>query len=138
VPARSYALNQIPHTVWASKLPPRRLNKGHKENDKKFFISSLLLCRSDGGDSETASYLTVLNAGAESVAIRQVVSCNVRGIYSATYTKKDNRNLANLNTKWHSQHHVLSTGTCHLCSHSFSGSLYARGMRHKAIAMRTT
>ena len=63
MPAWPYVLSQIPHTCLGSKLPPRRLNKGHKENDEKFFISYLLLRRSDDGNPETSSHLILLNAG---------------------------------------------------------------------------
>ena len=51
-----------------------------------------------------------MNAGTESVAIRRVASCNPKGVYSVTYTKEGNRNLANSYTEWNSQRHELSTG----------------------------
>ena len=138
MPARPYVLNQTPHTYLSLENTPRRLNKDHKDNGERSFIWSLLLCRSDDGDPETVSYFTILNADTELVGIRQVVSCAMRDIYLVTYTKESDKNLANSNTKWYTQHHASSAGIGRSCSHSFSGSLYASGMRHKDIAMRTT
>jgi len=48
-------------------------------------------CQGDDGDPETVSQFTILNADAELVVIRQVVSCATRDIYSVAMRRRVTR-----------------------------------------------